>query len=294
MDKVLVIIVSYNGEQWIERCVGSALFSDIKPDVMVIDNASDDRTVQMLEEMEYSYKTKGLGLHVTYSPNNLGFGAANNIGFEYALEHGYDYVYLLNQDAYLEPGTISKLVDVHKWNPWLGILSPVQLDAEGKADRQFAKRTGIRKTSKLDVPIKVKFVMAAHWLIPVAVLKKVGGFSPTFHHYGEDDNWVDRLHYHKFGIAVITSVSAIHDRAKRTQSKENRCRRKCLIPVIRMSRPQHRWSFARSAMWLIGCSIRNFSLIPVKSIPELWARRSEINKNRESSMADGAFLSHRS
>lgn len=281
--KVLIIIVTYNGERWIQRCLDSAAQTSIEHDIMIIDNASEDRTLQLVGQSP----EKPI---IIRSDKNLGFGAANNIGLKYAIDNAYDYVYLLNQDAYIEKDTIERLVGIHSWNPSFGVLSPVQTDAEGVADAQFANKTGIRTTTNLDIPVKVDFVMAAHWLIPVSVLKEVGGFSPTFHHYGEDDNWLDRLHFHGYLCGVVTSVAAIHDRARREQSKEQKCTRKCLIPIIRMSNPDDPWTFLRSLAWLAGCSVKNLSLIPVKSISSLWKRRREIRANRAASKSKGAFL----
>ena len=40
--KVLVIIVSYNFERWIDRCLGSLRSSEHPVDTVVIDNASQD------------------------------------------------------------------------------------------------------------------------------------------------------------------------------------------------------------------------------------------------------------
>ena len=43
--RVLTVIVSYNFEPWIERCLSSIRDSDYPSDLVVIDNASTDRTV---------------------------------------------------------------------------------------------------------------------------------------------------------------------------------------------------------------------------------------------------------
>ena len=48
--KVLIIIVSYNFERWIDRCLGSLRKSETHADVVVIDNASQDQTVQRIRQ----------------------------------------------------------------------------------------------------------------------------------------------------------------------------------------------------------------------------------------------------
>ena len=62
--------------------------------------------------------------------------------------------------------------------------------------------------------------MAAHWLISIDCLKKVGGFSPTFPHYGEDDNYIQRTKYFNYKIGIVPNANAIHDRADRVIAKE--------------------------------------------------------------------------
>ena len=86
--KVLVIIVSYNFERWIDRCLNSLRHSEYPIDVLVIDNGSKDQTIQRI-------KNDFPEIRLIESPENLGFGKANNIGMKIALEEGYQYVFLL-------------------------------------------------------------------------------------------------------------------------------------------------------------------------------------------------------
>jgi len=57
----------------------------------------------------------------------------------------------------------------------------------------------------------VDFVNAAAWLLPCTILKIVGGFDPIFFHYGEDDNYMQRVIYHGFKIGVCAKVTVCHD-----------------------------------------------------------------------------------
>ena len=88
--RVLTVIVSYNFEPWIERCLSSIRDSDYPSDLVVIDNASTDRTVSIIAE-RYRW------IRLVRSRKNLGFGQANNIGMRMALEENYDYVFLVNR-----------------------------------------------------------------------------------------------------------------------------------------------------------------------------------------------------
>ena len=46
--KILTIIVSYNFEKWIERCLGSLKASSHPTDIIVIVNCSNDLTLEII------------------------------------------------------------------------------------------------------------------------------------------------------------------------------------------------------------------------------------------------------
>ena len=98
--KLFVIIVTYKGQQWYDRCFGSLRRSSIPVTPVVIDNASSDGSVAYIRE----HFPESV---VFEESENLGFAKANNIGMRYALDQGADYVLLLNQDAWLVQGLSS-------------------------------------------------------------------------------------------------------------------------------------------------------------------------------------------
>ena len=106
MEKVLAIVVTFNGMKWLERCLGSLRDSCPRPDVLVVDNGSTDGTREWVRE-------NCPEVEMVLRDDNPGFGAANNIGLRLALERGYDYVYLLNQDAWVAKDTMRLLIDAH-------------------------------------------------------------------------------------------------------------------------------------------------------------------------------------
>ena len=214
--KVLVIIVSYNFERWIDRCLGSLRSSEHPVDTVVIDNASQDQTLRRIKK-DYPE------VRLIESKTNLGFGQANNIGMKMALEEGYTHVFLLNQDAWIDPNTIGTLVDLSQRHPSYGILSPVHLTGKGdKPDPGFGHYAQLQTLQDLpseDI-LLVPFVNAAFWMIPIHVLQRVGGFCPLFYHYGEDKDFVNRLHYHQYQVGYSPQVFGNHDREYRPLTHE--------------------------------------------------------------------------
>ena len=186
MYKVLVIIVTYNAHDWIHQCLNSVDME--RYDAFVVDNASTDDTLSILHT-EYP---KAI---VRAMDKNMGFGQANNIGLRYALDNGYDYVFLLNQDAWLLPDTIEKLIAARNQHPEYWVLSPLQMNtAQGGVEKQFGVYCKKNKVQlNLDVPQPVDFVNAALWLISIECIRLVGGFNPIYPHYGEDVDFVQRI-----------------------------------------------------------------------------------------------------
>jgi GT2 family glycosyltransferase len=275
--KVLIIIVSYNGMEWLGRCLGSALKASksVKTDVFVVDNHSSDGTQERIEKDYTEVK-------LVKSESNMGFGAANNLGLEYALEHGYDYAYLLNQDAWLLPDTLDLLLDAAESAKDFAILSPLQMQADGvHFDVNFERRALRKKRSE---PLyEVPRVMAAHWLIRLSALREAGLFAPIFPHYGEDDNLCDRLRAVGWKIGVLNGAKAIHDRALRKEPKEKLIRRnyyvKSLVDLCNPLKPLWRiWPYIYA--YTLVKAIRYRSIEPFRYLCKIKSQKEEILKTR--------------
>lgn len=289
MAEVLAIVVTYNAMPWIDKCLGSLSKSSHKADVIVVDNCSYDGTQEYVSEHFPEVR-------LVRNTANEGFGAANNIGLRYALENKYDFVYLLNQDAWVEKDTIATLIG--SWNPKYGVLSPVQLDAKGKMDPNFRKKCGryLRKADNAvdgeKLIVRVPFVMAAHWMLSRQSIETVGAFSPAFRHYGEDENYVDRMRRFGLRAGVVPAARAIHDRSDRKVPKERRMRLKCISSLVKLSDPGRCffWRTLVEPVRLFGMTLKNFSTVPFKYISELTARYGELKALRKESRKKGAFL----
>lgn len=215
MKKVFVIIVSYNGMKWINECLTSIYNSTIEVEVVIIDNDSKDDTVTYI-------KNNFPQVFVLEQKENLGFGKANNIGMTYALKQNADFVFLLNQDAFVDNDSIENLIIASNRNPDYGILSPIQLNYSGNLLEKYFYKFMVEDVTRsfysdfiLSNPIKeiydIKFVQAAAWLLPQKTLMEIGGFDPVFFHYGEDDNYCHRVLFHKLKIGIVSNSFIRHD-----------------------------------------------------------------------------------
>ena len=58
------------------------------------------------------------------SPTNEGFAAGNNRGFSYAIENQFTYAMMLNNDVFVEPDFISKLIQYMETHQDTGAIQP--------------------------------------------------------------------------------------------------------------------------------------------------------------------------
>lgn len=218
MAAIHVIIVTYNAMKWAERCFSSLRTSSVPVKCIVIDNGSTDGTQEYIKK----YFPE---VDFTQSPQNLGFGKANNTGIEKAYKERADFFYLMNQDAWIYPDSLQKLLDVYNAYPdknQLGILSPIHMDGSEKKLDIFFERYLARNTpdnrifsdsfnNSLKDYYEIDFVNAAHWLLPKATIEEIGGFNPYFFHYSEDYEYVQRISFYGKKIIVCPPSRVVHD-----------------------------------------------------------------------------------
>lgn len=206
--RTAVIIVTYNAKKWIDICLPPLYdFEDSK--IIVIDNASKDDTCSII-------KQKYPNVHLIESNENLGFGKANNLGMRIALDKSFDYVFLQNQDAAIDGENLKKLIKIAKSNPEFGIISPVHFKNDNDVENLFSnyvKNTPFKKfNSQSNRLIDADFINAALWLLPIKIIKEIGGFNPLFSHYGEDVDYVKRVKYFDYKLGFVEGVKAFHYR----------------------------------------------------------------------------------
>lgn len=112
--KVLILIVSYHAERFIEAVL-DRIPADIwhndsfETTVLIIDDQSSDQTfgraVQFVRQSDRS------NIEVLYNPKNQGYGGNQKIGYRYAIDRGFDVVVLLHGDGQYAPEYLGQLLD---------------------------------------------------------------------------------------------------------------------------------------------------------------------------------------
>ena len=90
-ESVAIVVVTYNRADLLERMLEGLTTLDPKPDtVIVVDNASTDRTRAVLE---------GAAVQVIRSEDNLGGAGGFHLGVQAAYQQGYDRIWLMDDDV---------------------------------------------------------------------------------------------------------------------------------------------------------------------------------------------------
>lgn len=100
LQTVAVVIVNYNGGEFLEQCLLALGLQTRKPDrVMLVDNNSEHFSANEIKSLYPQTEIMQL-------TENVGFAAANNLAIKELDD--MDWVVLLNPDAYAEPDWLEK------------------------------------------------------------------------------------------------------------------------------------------------------------------------------------------
>lgn len=110
MERVLVIVPTYNERENIRDIIPIVLSKGENIDVLVVDDNSPDGTADEVKRM----MSDNSRVKLLERPAKLGLGTAYVEGFKYALENGYDYVVEMDADFSHNPDDLPRILEVAK------------------------------------------------------------------------------------------------------------------------------------------------------------------------------------
>jgi len=191
---VTVIIVNYNGGDYLRRCVESLLHqTHMNFDCILVDNGSKDGSLSALPELDTRFKIIDTG-------ENLGFAKATNLAAKQAKT---DWIALLNPDAFARPDWLEKGLAARTRLPRTAMIGSTQYLAlephlfDGLGDEYhafgIAWRAGFGKPIE-DVTTREAFgPCGAGAFYDRKVFELVGGFDESFFCYHEDVDLAFRM-----------------------------------------------------------------------------------------------------
>lgn len=219
---VAAVVVSYNVADLLLGCIDS-LRADGVEEIVVVDNASSDASVEVLRAHDPSVEVLAL-------ERNLGFAAAANRGVALTTT---PYVAILNPDLVLDPPVSKVLAETLDRDEGLGLVGPrirtpdgalypsVRtfpnfVDAAGHAFLHFVWPTNpfTRRYRMLDwdheLPADVDWVAGTFMMARRRAWDEIGGFDEAFFMYLEDVDLCRRMHDAGWRVGYEPAASVVH------------------------------------------------------------------------------------
>ena len=235
-------IVSFNTRDLVAQCVTSALAAH-PGQVIVVDNASQDATVEMLHA-EFP------GVTVIANDVNRGYGAAANQAVAASCAPA---VLLLNSDTVVAPDCVATLAGYLAAHPSVAVVGPRLANADGSLQRStypfpsaadmVLGETGLHRlvrripglrerflrTWRHDVARPVPWVLGAALAIRRAPFELVGGFDESYFLYSEEVDLCRRLKTAGFETHYAPVTTVVHYGGESTRQLGEGMRRQLIM-----------------------------------------------------------------
>jgi GT2 family glycosyltransferase len=175
--------------------------------VIVVDNGSTDGSTATLAALP--------GVELIANDANLGFARGNNVAIGRLLDDGLEFVWVLNNDTLVDPGTVRELLAVADADPRIGAVGTVLYDMAspqhvltwggGRLDRWTGRTRDARAASD-----RVDYLTAASILLRATALRQVGLFDPRYFFTWEDVDLSTRLVDAGWRLAVAGKSRVLH------------------------------------------------------------------------------------
>ncbi len=232
-----VIIVNYNVRDFLENALTSVrqAVKGIEAEVIVVDNASDDGSVEMVGKKFPEVRTIA-------NDTNLGFAAANNIALRVSSGR---YILLLNPDTVVQEDTFQTIVGFMDAHPDAGMAGCRILNPDGSlqpACRRsfptpwvaFTKISGLSALypeSRIfgrynlgyldpDVSCEVDAISGSFMTIRRETYEQVGGLDEEYFMYGEDLDWCYRVKQAGWKVYYVSGTRIIHYKGESVRRSE--------------------------------------------------------------------------
>jgi N-acetylglucosaminyl-diphospho-decaprenol L-rhamnosyltransferase len=207
-------VVNTNAREHLERCLRAIAATDppeLETEVLVLDNASDDGSAAHVREHHPGVKLIALDRRT---------GKAENDSTLLKEAQGR-YALLLNEDAELQPGATTKLVEALDMDDRAAVAAAQLLDPEGNPQPTAWRFPGVRASFLQALFLHRRHVVQSRggpvdWAQSSAMLvrreaaEQVGYLDPKFFVYSDETDFEKRLHDAGWRILLVPEATAIH------------------------------------------------------------------------------------
>lgn len=220
MTGVSAVIVNWNRFKDTVECVDSLQRGSLTcSKIIVVDNGSSDGSAKRLKGRFDGDES----IVVVECSQNKGFAAGVNRGIQEAFHGSDDYIFLMNNDATVDPDCLLTLVSAMQSDDKLGLAGPCIL-YHHKTEKIWqgggyyrVLRAGVqvpdksRKWGEVSKSTQeVTFLSGCTQLIKSDLLRKVGTFDEDYFMYSEDLDLCLRAHRGGFRLLYVPSAKSFH------------------------------------------------------------------------------------
>ncbi|MFQ5858637.1 MAG: glycosyltransferase family 2 protein [Anaerolineae bacterium] len=303
--KVAIVIVNFNGERYLKRCLTSVLALTYPSfEVVLVDNGSSDGSVSLVREQFPP-------VQIIEAGENVGFAKGNNVGIQAT---DTPLVATLNNDTWVEPDWLEQLVRVMESDPRIGTCASKMLFAHQPEIINSAgvcvdpvgiawdRLGGTPETRDTTEPMDVFAACAGAALYRRAMLEDVGLFDEDYFIYLEDVDLSWRSQLMGWRTVYVPQARVYHVHSGTTQEASpfknfHLGRNKVWMVVKNYPSPQFWLYLPLILLYDLGsipysllargetAALRG-RLAALRRLPEAWRKRREIQKRRRASFED--------
>jgi N-acetylglucosaminyl-diphospho-decaprenol L-rhamnosyltransferase len=227
---VSIIIVSWNVADLLAACLDSIKSDGRNLEIIVVDSASSDNTVEMVQSRYPHVK-------LLAQSENVGFTRGNNIGLKVAQGR---YLLLLNPDTEVIDDALSKLVAYMDAHPEVGIVGPHTLNTDGSTQstkrrfptftlgffestwlQSYAPKSMLDNFYAADVSdtavADVDWVQGSCLMARREVYAQIGGLDEGYVMFSEELDWCKRAKDAGWRVVYLGEAQIIHHGGKSTE-----------------------------------------------------------------------------
>ncbi len=215
MIELSIIIVNFNTKKLTLDCIKSIRNSkpNIKYEIIVVDNASSDGSVNSLKKLK---------INLVKNKENLGFAKANNQGIKISKSK---YILLLNSDTIIKKDSLETLVKFAQETKDAGVIGSKLLNIDGTVQNSVFRFPTIWKSIShywfknnilnkyaptSNTVTQVDAVVGAAFLITPEAIKRVGLLDERYFMYFEDIDYCRKINSTNLKVYYLPKSQIIH------------------------------------------------------------------------------------
>ena len=273
--RISVVIVNYNAGLELANCVQSVIETESDLEVLVVDNASHDESIQQLSARCQNEKN----LHVLKNKKNLGFAVACNQGSRAATG---EFLLYLNPDCLVEPTTIPTLLRCLQDDSRVGMAGGLILNHDGSEQRgcrraiptpwkSLVNSFGLSRLTRLnrklfadfrldreplpEKKVEVEAISGACMLVSREAYADVGPMDEGYFLHCEDLDWCMQFRQRGWKIMFVPQARLFHSKGSCSVSRPVFVEWFKHKGMVRFYRKFFADQYPRSMLWLVWSGI---------------------------------------